>query len=75
MRRWHRVKPGYYQFLEKTKLNTWPSSYDESILAEVAKGADGRWWMDYLDEKQGWTIKRCKTLRNAQAVAEECCKR
>jgi hypothetical protein len=73
MRRWERKKSGFYQYINRTKRYGWGNGYEEGILAEVARGADGLWWMEYLDKKQGWVFKRCRSYRNAQAVAEECC--
>lgn len=72
--RWERKKPGHYQLIHRKRV-AWPHDFDEGIVAEVVKGADGQWWMEYLDEKDGWICKRCsKKLANAKAVAEECCK-
>lgn len=68
--RWERKKTGYYRLLHTT--NRWP--FEEGIVAEIAKGADDRWWLEYLDKKHGWSFNRCRTLHNAKAVAEECCK-
>lgn len=73
MRYWERKKTGFYRYCEKTKQR-YGHGYDVGVLAEVAKGADGQWWMEFLDAKQGWTFKRCKSLGNAKAVAVECCK-
>jgi len=71
---WERKKPGYYRFITIAKASHWPYTIEEGIIAEVSKGADGQWWMEYLDKSQGWIIKRCQTLSNAKAVAVECCK-
>ena len=71
---WERKKPGFYHLIHRTKMFTWPYTNEEGIVAEIAKGVDGQWWLEYLDEKQGWTFNRCKSLRNAKIVAEECCK-
>jgi hypothetical protein len=74
MLRWERRRSGFYRLLHITKRKTWPYTNEEGIVAEVVKGADGRWWMEYLDTRQGWIYNRCKTLGNAKAVAVECCK-
>ena len=69
MRYWERYKSGFYRRIEKTKR--W-NGYDESISAEIVRGADGKWWMEFLHKKDGWVLKRCKSLGNAKAVVEEC---
>lgn len=75
MRYWKREKSGFYRYHEKIRTHRDYSGvmlYDESILAEIVRGADGNWWMEYLDEKSGWSLKRCKSLSNAKAVVVEC---
>ena len=75
MRYWERKKSGFYRYCEKIRTHRNYSGvmqYDESILAEIAKGADGDWWMEYLHKKDGWILQRCSSLSNAKAVVEEC---
>ena len=67
---WERKKSGFYRLIHTTNTGY----REEGIIAEVVRGADGRWWMEFLDRVQGWICKRCKSLGNAKAVAEECCK-
>jgi hypothetical protein len=68
---WERQKTGFYRLMTRNK--NWP--YEEGIVAEIARGADGKWWVEYLDRKHGWMFDRCRTLHNAKGVAEERCKR
>ena len=71
MLKWERVRPGYYRLLHYENHLDW----DIGIVAEVAKGADGNWWMEYLDKQQGWIFnRRCKLLSDVKAVAMKCCK-
>lgn len=76
MTRWERKKSGVYQYLERT-LSKWRrDSADINIIAEVVKCADGKWLLDYLHDQEGkrfWSVKRCASKRNAQAIAEENC--
>ena len=75
MRYWKREKPGFYRYHEKIRTHrnyAGDIQYEEGVLAEVARGADANWWMEDLDEKSGWSLKRCKSLSNAKAVVVEC---
>jgi len=71
--KWERRKPGYYRLVHHDH-RAWPRGSNDGIVAMIARGADDKWWMEYLDKTQGWIFKRCKSLGNAKAVAEECCK-
>lgn len=70
MTRWERQKAGHYRLIHTDRIK----AHEPGVTAEVAKAADGKWYMEYLDKTRGWTLIRCKSLHNAKAVAKERCK-
>ena len=70
MVRWEKKKSGYYRLIHLPNAEYW----DEGIIAEVARGANGGWWMEYLDKERGWISNRYETFSRAKEVAMAHCK-
>lgn len=66
---WERKKAGFYVYNVRELFAD--GFIDCGILAEVVKGADDHWWVQYLDSVVGWTIERCKSLKYAKSIVAE----